>query len=517
MASAQFLRLAVVVAVLIAAGMGTGCTRKGTDPAKGTDTTKGTDGTKGTGAANPKDTDAIVAAVRQRISSDPNISSKQIQVSYERATPSFHYDSVVLRGTVSTDEERTAAENDAIKVTDVGVVNHLGVARSQTTESTVPDAPPAAWSDSGAADKPSIPLCPGLTIVTAIASLGDCESIKTIESVSPTEARVKYTSEVGPPWWTDPRPQAKHLMTTRRTVLTTDLKSAHRYDQIFVGTVNAPETAPGTTAIGTSAAVLRPQPARRADEGVLTHVQETRMKRNLASIAGRLVMAVAAIPIISAQIASAQDFTVQMKDEAGKIIATHYVSRNAVRNVSSTPADSDMIYRLDTGTIITVNHKQKTYSEIVAADMRQLIEKKQSAMSPQQQELMRRFGYAGAASVTKIGPAETIAGYATEKYSAKTPMTQGEIWVAPALEVPPGYYDMLTSLAGAEVGMGQIFKEIKEKQIKGFLLKSVTTVTTSPMMKGMPVSQVATSVEKGPIPASTFEPPAGYQKVARGR
>jgi hypothetical protein len=60
-------------------------------------------------------------------------------------------------------------------------------------------------------------------------------------------------------------------------------------------------------------------------------------------------------------------------------------------------------------------------------------------------------------------------------------------------------------------------KEMKDKQIKGFLLKSVTTVTTSPMMKGTPVSQVATSVEKGPIPASTFEPPAGYQKQARGR
>src|SRR5207253_7599731 len=59
------------------------------------------------------------------------------------------------------------------------------------------------------------------------------------------------------PWWRDPSPQAKHLMTTHRTVLTTDLETAHSYDQIFVGNVSAPETAPGTTAIGTSAAVLR--------------------------------------------------------------------------------------------------------------------------------------------------------------------------------------------------------------------------------------------------------------------
>jgi hypothetical protein len=58
---------------------------------------------------------------------------------------------------------------------------------------------------------------------------------------------------------------------------------------------------------------------------------------------------------------------------------------------------------------------------------------------------------------------------------------------------------------------------MKDKQIKGYLLKSVATVTATPMMKGIAFTQVATSVEKGPIPASTFEPPVGYQKLARAR
>jgi hypothetical protein len=241
------------------------------------------------------------------------------------------------------------------------------------------------------------------------------------------------------------------------------------------------------------------------------------MKPQSTSTAIRLVMAVAGILIISAQIVSAQDFTVQMKGEDGKTIATHYVSRNAVRNVSSYPVDSDMIYRLDTGTIITVNHKQKTYGEIAVAEVRQLAEKKQAEMTPQKQELMRHFGYGGAASVTKIGAGETIAGYSTEKYSTKTPMSQGEIWVAPALEVPPGYYDMVTALAASEVsGLGLIFKELKEKQIKGFLLKSVANATANPIMRGtVSVSQIASSVEKHSIPLSTFEPPAGYQKATR--
>jgi hypothetical protein len=240
------------------------------------------------------------------------------------------------------------------------------------------------------------------------------------------------------------------------------------------------------------------------------------MKREPTSTAGRLAMAVAAILIARAQILPAEDFTVQMKDGDGRSIATNYVSRNAVRNVSTLPVHSDMIYRIDTGKIITLNHKQKTYGEIAPAEVRQLMEKKQIAMSPEKQEAMRRLGFGGAATVTKIGPGETIAGYATEKYSATTPMSQGEIWVTPALEIPAGYYDMVTSLVASEVGgMGLIFTELKEKQIKGYLLKSVATTMATPMMKGMTFTRVAASIEKGPIPASTFEPPAGYQKVTR--
>ena len=47
----------------------------------------------------------------------------------------------------------------------------IGVEKSKASE-----APPGPWSDSVAADKPGIPLCPGLTIVTAIASDYDYES-----------------------------------------------------------------------------------------------------------------------------------------------------------------------------------------------------------------------------------------------------------------------------------------------------------------------------------------------------
>lgn len=47
------------------------------------------------------------------------------------------------------------------------------------------------------AGAPQIPLCPGLTMVTAISqSTGDYESIKTIESFTPEGIRLKYSSEL---------------------------------------------------------------------------------------------------------------------------------------------------------------------------------------------------------------------------------------------------------------------------------------------------------------------------------
>jgi outer membrane protein OmpA-like peptidoglycan-associated protein len=206
-----------------------------------TDAGRGTDATKST--ASSKEADTIVAEVQQKIRSDPRITSQQIQVS-------FDHGQITLMGSVATDDERTAAVNNAIKVTDLPVLSSLGVVPAQ------PDVPSGEWSEPSASGAPTIPLCPGLTVVTAIASQGDYESIKTIESVDSRNVRLKYSSESSPPWWSDPHPQLKR-MTTHRTVLTSDLESAHRYDQIFVGTETAPETAPGTTAIGTSAAVLR--------------------------------------------------------------------------------------------------------------------------------------------------------------------------------------------------------------------------------------------------------------------
>jgi outer membrane protein OmpA-like peptidoglycan-associated protein len=99
-----------------------------------------------------------------------------------------------------------------------------------------------------------IPLCAGLTIVTAISQMdGDYESIKTIESVTDQEVRLKYSSERMVQDLMDNEPKLQKA-TISRTVLTKDLANSNLYQQQFYDQL--PNPIPGTTAIGTSTEVL---------------------------------------------------------------------------------------------------------------------------------------------------------------------------------------------------------------------------------------------------------------------
>ena len=110
----------------------------------------------------------------------------------------------------------------------------------------------ASWAANARTSPPTVPLCPGLTIVTAISQPeGDYESIKTIESVDAGSVRLKYSTE------RVARDLAGHPIqkfNVARSVRTVDLQRADRYLQEF-GPIT-PSAVPGTTAIGTSRAVL---------------------------------------------------------------------------------------------------------------------------------------------------------------------------------------------------------------------------------------------------------------------
>src|SRR5581483_8764590 len=220
---------------------------------------------------------ALAGKVKEAIAFDPRIKSPRIYVgvTHNLNGNKRKYPVVTLAGSVASQEERTAAFNDVIKMKGEGwiVGNSLNIDASlaaqsaQNAQSGQPTDVLGQWSEPPTSERPSISLCPGLTIVTAIASAGDYESIKTVESVDSKQVRLRYSSESSQPWWEVPAARrnceagspgcAITSFITHRTVLASDVESAHQYDQIFVTDKNAPTLLPGATAIGTSAAVLR--------------------------------------------------------------------------------------------------------------------------------------------------------------------------------------------------------------------------------------------------------------------
>lgn len=101
-----------------------------------------------------------------------------------------------------------------------------------------------------AADTARVPLCTGLTIVTAIGRPeGDYESIKTVVDAGDREIKLAYSAQVP-----TERGSLRNFQ-IKRTVLREDLGGATFYAHYFH--TKGPITIPGSTALGASTAVLR--------------------------------------------------------------------------------------------------------------------------------------------------------------------------------------------------------------------------------------------------------------------
>jgi len=193
--------------------------------------------------------------------------------------------------------------------------------------------------------------------------------------------------------------------------------------------------------------------------------------------------------------------------------STLYLSANGMRH--SEADGNDMIMLFAQSKMIFVDHKKKTYSEVTFEGLQQKVDQTASqmskGMSKEQMEAMRQVmgGAGGAFRVTKAGAGETIAGYATEKWLMAFGPVEMEISATPELKVPAAYYNAmkLRMPANPMFDMGKMYDEMKK--INGMTLKSVMNMKIMNMTST--TTTVVTSIEKGSIPASTFEIPAGYK------
>ncbi len=212
--------------------------------------------------------------------------------------------------------------------------------------------------------------------------------------------------------------------------------------------------------------------------------------------------------------ALAEDLTIVSNVTLGKGVTStskQYLSAGKIRTSNS---ETDTLFDASTGRVVVVNHNKKEYYEFtreeMAASLKQFEAQMQSA-GPMMEKMMG--GPVGDVSVKKHGTSRKVAGYDCEEYTvAMGENLRYDVCAAPGLQPPTQYYDALKSPFAAMGPVARRFEKVFDemKKIKGFPIAMNSSVKV--MMVRSELKSEATDIQKGPIPASTFEIPAGYKK-----
>lgn len=223
-----------------------------------------------------------------------------------------------------------------------------------------------------------------------------------------------------------------------------------------------------------------------------------------------LVTALLALALLAAP-AAAEDLTIisQVTTKKGApTTSTQYVSSDKIR---TSDGRIDTIIDVASGRMIQIDHKKKSYYETSLEDLRAHFAELEK-MLEQTPMLANMFGRATEVQVREGSGSRTVAGYACRQYLVSMgDKFKFELWVAPDLEAPIQYHDAKKLTYAAMGPMGARFEKMYDamKKIQGFPLWS--KVETAIMGFDMEVVSEATEVREGPLPAGTFEPPAGYK------
>ena len=248
----------------------------------------------------------------------------------------------------------------------------------------------------------------------------------------------------------------------------------------------------------------------------------------------------AVLALAFAASAAAEDLTIVAKvtrDGGAPATATSYLSSDHVRLVMGD--GNEMISDLKTGDVTMIDHKKRQYFVVTRQDMDQVKARMQQAMdSPEMkraQEQMKSLppdvqkkmqaamgGLSASVSVQKAGTTRKIAGYSCENWTvAFGTISKSEECLTTELPLPApvwqSYQDFTTRMRGMTAAMGPMGKMVTELQektrdMKGFPLSKTTTASF--MGRSTTSTVEVTDVKKGPVPASAWDVPSGYAKVA---
>ena len=245
----------------------------------------------------------------------------------------------------------------------------------------------------------------------------------------------------------------------------------------------------------------------------------------------RLMLSFSLLTLASGAALAADDLTLVSRvtgkgDAPG--VRTQYLSATKVRNADG---DQDFVVDLASGTLTTIDHKKKEWSETTVAEMDAAMQrmsgqmaganaKMQEALAKMPPEMREKFGKSMgqtlAPTVTK-GGTRKILGYDAQQYT----VTMGdaltmEMWNTQDLKLPiqdPGQFRRLSAISLPQMpGMEKVVDEMKK--IEGLNLAETTSFRILGQTRQS--STEVTEIKKGPIPASTFDVAAltrGYKKV----
>ncbi len=210
--------------------------------------------------------------------------------------------------------------------------------------------------------------------------------------------------------------------------------------------------------------------------------------------------------------AAAEDLTVTSTVTPSKgspTTSTQYISESKIR---TSDGRLDTIMDITSGGMIHIDHKKKKYYETSLEEMRSAFAEV-NQMLEDNPMMARMLGQATEVQVEKLTGTREVAGYTCHHYRLTIGQNfEFELWAAPDLELPYQYYDARKFVHAAAGPIASRFDKMYEemKKLDGFPL--MTKMDTRMMGMNLGAVTEATEVRKGPIPASAFEPPAGYKK-----
>jgi hypothetical protein len=219
------------------------------------------------------------------------------------------------------------------------------------------------------------------------------------------------------------------------------------------------------------------------------------------------------LAVVAAWPATAEDLTIVSSVTTGKgapVTATQYITADKLR---TSDGRLDTIFDIASGRMVHVDHKKKTYWETSLEELRRQFAELEKMLDENPMMASLIGGVAAAVEVEKGSGTREVAGYVCDQYLMSIGQSfQFEIWAARGLQAPAQYYDAQKMAYAAMGPMASRFDKLYDemKELDGVPL--YTKVDTGVM--GMKIKTVteATEVRKGPIPAGTFDPPAGYKK-----